>query len=192
MMIDDTPTPMGESEAQKPATAVASDPSTMDIPSPDNPPADAPVVENHAAPEPLIEEPRAVVDDPEPVDEPGRLAVTDAEPAAAEPLQAASTGTGGDHEPAADPMPLDLAEPEPIRTPRKSERAPTAEGGDLFEEEMRRLENPEGVETREGSYKRLVRGERLEATVIQVDKDRLFVDLGTKSEGIVPLGELSE
>jgi len=39
---------------------------------------------------------------------------------------------------------------------------------------------------------RLNRGDRIEATVIQVEKDRVFVDLGTKAEGVVPLAELAE
>lgn len=43
-----------------------------------------------------------------------------------------------------------------------------------------------------GGYKKLSRGDRVEATVIQVDADRVFVDLGTKSEGIIPLSELTD
>jgi len=38
----------------------------------------------------------------------------------------------------------------------------------------------------------LSKGERIEAKVIQVEKDRVFVDLGTKAEGVVPLNELTE
>jgi predicted RNA-binding protein with RPS1 domain len=41
------------------------------------------------------------------------------------------------------------------------------------------------------AYRRLSRGELLTARVIQVDKDKVFVDLGTKSEGVVPIDELS-
>ena len=61
----------------------------------------------------------------------------------------------------------------------------------LFEAAMEALESGEDVST-EGTYKKLSRGDRVEATVIQVDRDRVFVDLGTNSEGIVPLGELTE
>lgn len=43
-----------------------------------------------------------------------------------------------------------------------------------------------------GQFKKLSRGDRIEATVIQVDKDRVFVDLGTKSEGVIPLSELTD
>jgi 4-hydroxy-3-methylbut-2-enyl diphosphate reductase len=55
---------------------------------------------------------------------------------------------------------------------------------------MSALESGEGFET-DGSFKKLSKGDRVEATIIQVDKDRVFVDLGTKSEGIVPLDELT-
>lgn len=41
------------------------------------------------------------------------------------------------------------------------------------------------------SMRRLTRGEIIRATVIQVDKDRAFVDLGMKSEGVIPLEELA-
>lgn len=61
----------------------------------------------------------------------------------------------------------------------------------LFEAAMEALESGEDV-AHEGTLKKLSRGDRIEATVIQVDHDRVFVDLGTKSEGIVPLGELTE
>lgn len=37
----------------------------------------------------------------------------------------------------------------------------------------------------------LTKGERIEAKVIMVENDRVFVDLGTKAEGIVPLAELA-
>jgi len=70
---------------------------------------------------------------------------------------------------------------------RRDEKADAA----LFEAAMR---GDFGEETSpsEGGFKRLVKGERIEATIIQVDRDKVFVDLGTKAEGIVPLGELSE
>jgi 4-hydroxy-3-methylbut-2-enyl diphosphate reductase len=58
---------------------------------------------------------------------------------------------------------------------------------DLFEAAMRDLESGE----ESSDYKKLSKGDRVEATVIQVDQNRVFVDLGTKSEGIVPLNELT-
>ncbi|MFZ4507762.1 MAG: SUMF1/EgtB/PvdO family nonheme iron enzyme [Fimbriimonas sp.] len=63
---------------------------------------------------------------------------------------------------------------------------------DLLEAAMRSLEAGEDTDRNEGSFKKLQRGDRIEATIIQVDNDKVFVDLGTKSEGIIPLGELSE
>lgn len=70
---------------------------------------------------------------------------------------------------------------------------PKAEMSDaaLFEAAMSALESGE-ESAFEGQFKRLTKGERVEATVIQVEKDRVFVDLGTKSEGIVPIAELTE
>jgi len=49
-----------------------------------------------------------------------------------------------------------------------------------------------GAEANEGGFKKLMKGDRVEATIIQVDKDRVFVDLGTKAEGVVPLSELTD
>jgi len=37
----------------------------------------------------------------------------------------------------------------------------------------------------------LTKGERITAKVIQVENDRVFVDLGTKAEGIIPIAELA-
>lgn len=89
--------------------------------------------------------------------------------------------------------------PEPAHAvpeaPVRVEAAVVARGGsdkDLFEAAMEAMEAGEDPSAGEGMYKKLSKGDRIEATVIQVDRDRVFVDLGTKSEGIVPLGELSE
>lgn len=86
-------------------------------------------------------------------------------------------------EPAAEPAPETPKAVEPVKSEPKSSLSDL----DLFEAEMNRLESGED----NADYKRLSRGDRIEATVIQVDKDRVFVDLGTKSEGIVPLDELT-
>src|SRR5437016_4979802 len=102
-----------------------------------------------------------------------------------------------------EPMPHAVAQaPEPTPPPpvREEPREPIAkpssardrgEDARLFEAAMEALESSQDV-AHEGTYKKLSRGDRVEATVIQVDRDRVFVDLGTKSEGIVPLGELTE
>ncbi len=77
--------------------------------------------------------------------------------------------------------------PEPVITFTAPQATPPNGDEDLFAAAMRQLETGEEA----GDFRRLTKGERVEATVIQVDKDRVFVDLGTKSEGIVPLNELT-
>jgi len=58
---------------------------------------------------------------------------------------------------------------------------------------MNALEGGEKTDaSSDSSYKRLSKGDRIEATVIQVEHDRVFVDLGTKAEGVIPLSELSD
>ncbi len=66
--------------------------------------------------------------------------------------------------------------------------APAASDEDLFAAAMAELDGGASVSE---SYRKLSKGDRIEATVIQVERDRVFVDLGTKSEGVVPLSELS-
>ncbi len=68
----------------------------------------------------------------------------------------------------------------------------TADDGDLFEQYMNALEGEKSDASSDSSYKRLNKGDRIEATVIQVEHDRVFVDLGTKAEGVIPLSELSD
>jgi 4-hydroxy-3-methylbut-2-enyl diphosphate reductase len=68
----------------------------------------------------------------------------------------------------------------------------TANDGDLFEQYMNALEGEKTDSSSDSSYRRLNKGDRIEATVIQVEHDRVFVDLGTKAEGVIPLSELSE
>jgi predicted RNA-binding protein with RPS1 domain len=91
---------------------------------------------------------------------------------------------------AADPIVVTSAPSAPIEVPELNRD--TRADADLFESYMSGDFNVEGDSAPEGGFKRLTKGERIEATIIQVDKDKVFVDLGTKSEGIVPLGELSE
>jgi len=76
----------------------------------------------------------------------------------------------------------------PAPTP---EPVAAASDADLFEAAMAELAM--GIPASgDPSYKKLNKGDRIEATVIQVERDRVFVDLGTKSEGVVPLAELVE
>lgn len=85
---------------------------------------------------------------------------------------------------------------EPVSTaPVVEEEAPARPArsdSDLFDSYMSGDFNVEG-EAIEGGFKRLAKGERVYATIVQVDRDKVFVQLpGSKAEGIVPLGELSE
>lgn len=66
--------------------------------------------------------------------------------------------------------------------------APAENDYDLFEQAMSALDKGEDDPT----SKKLSKGDRIEATIIQIEKDRLFVDLGTKSEGVIPINEIGE
>lgn len=62
----------------------------------------------------------------------------------------------------------------------------------LFEAAMASLGSEEQSTGREvGGVGSLTKGERITAKVIQVENDKVFVDLGTKAEGVVPLSELT-
>lgn len=87
---------------------------------------------------------------------------------------------------AATPAPVPVAEPP--AAPVVSEPVTVQDDGDLFEAAMAQLDSANDQE----GYKPIARGDRIEATVIQVEKDRVFVDLGTKSEGVIPREELSD
>ncbi|MFZ4506358.1 MAG: S1 RNA-binding domain-containing protein [Fimbriimonas sp.] len=174
MMTDENLTPTAEPEGQ---------------------PVAAPLSE--ASPTPSTEA-APVAAELEPVDvspaEPEALPVTSTEPVAdsaeATPAPVAEPETPTVEEPVA-PAPVaevpaaPVAPVAPVVTTDESDV-------DLFEAAMRSLEAGEDTDRNEGSFKKLQRGDRIEATIIQVDNDKVFVDLGTKSEGIIPLGELSE
>lgn len=94
-------------------------------------------------------------------------------------------------EPAPAPEPEPVPEPEPAPAPEPEPVAAVSASDDaaLFDAYMERLGSED--DDKEG-YKKLSRGDRVEATVIQVDRDKVFVNLGTKSEGVVPLSELTD
>jgi len=75
--------------------------------------------------------------------------------------------------------------------PTPAPKATKEDDLNLFDAAMREMDLGQGTDDG-GTFKKLSKGDRVEATVIQVDRDRVFVDLGTKSEGIIPLSELSE
>ncbi len=109
--------------------------------------------------------------------------------------------------PAPTPVPVAVSEPTPPAPAAVAPSAPTpasatpvsdsdkpavevADDLDLFDQWM---SSPDQAKTESSdNRRRLNRGDRIEATVIQVTKDRVFVDLGTKSEGVVPLNELTD
>jgi 4-hydroxy-3-methylbut-2-enyl diphosphate reductase len=137
--------------------------------------------------------PTVAEEQPQPVGEP--------EPEASETALTAEPTPPTEPEPEPTPEPESKAEPvqtEPVAEPApvpepiaEAEPKQSMDDAGLFEAAMRELETGEEA-TSEGSFKKLSKGDRIEATVIQVDKDRVFVDVGTKSEGIVPIGELTE
>lgn len=128
------------------------------------------------------ETPVAQASDPTPEAPAPETPSTEAVPEAAEPEAIAVTEPVQEAEPA----------PEPVAEPEPQSAVSSISDADLFDSYMRGEEVDVDVDAPEGGYKRLSKGERIDATVVHVEKDRLFVDLGTKSEGIVPLGELSE
>ncbi|MBI5708677.1 MAG: 30S ribosomal protein S1 [Armatimonadetes bacterium] len=125
--------------------------------------------------------------EPEPEATPEPEAAPESEPAAVEPAP----------EPELEPVAAaPAAEPEPVAAapvssmPAEPEAEPVdASDAALFEAALSALDSPDQMDS---GLKRLTKGERIEATVIQVERDRVFVDLGTKSEGIVPIGELTD
>jgi 4-hydroxy-3-methylbut-2-enyl diphosphate reductase len=205
MTIDQNQTPVGEEEAlpvdnpgpasDAPETAPEAVDSTQDAPAQDAP---APVTVDEIAPAP------ANVDTPEVPTEPSLPGSEPSEPDQPAPVgdPVAPVEHPAPHQP--DPSPAQPATPGEPATPSPAPSVPHAEtpaepaaprdaaaDADLFESYMSGDFNVEG-DVPEGGFKRLTKGERIEATIIQVDRDKVFVDLGTKSEGIVPLGELSE
>lgn len=99
-----------------------------------------------------------------------------------EPAEAA-TEVQADATPQAEPVVEAAAE-------APSSPAETADDASLFDEYMRSFDaEATGGESGPGP---IARGDRIEAEVIQVENNRVFVNLGTKAEGVVPLEELSE
>lgn len=113
----------------------------------------------------------------------------------ATPEEATSAVTVQDVTPQPDPAPVPEVEPTAVAEEAVTTAAPTVkrdadEDKMLFEQALASMEGDE-ANPQSGSGG-LTKGERIEAKVIQVEKDRVFVDLGTKAEGVVPLNELAE
>lgn len=90
--------------------------------------------------------------------------------------------------------PNEAPEASPAPAPEAPKEAPAASGSQsedelLFQAALANMDSEEQGESGSGA---ISRGDRIEAKVIQVEKDRVFVDLGTKAEGVVPLKELTD
>lgn len=109
-----------------------------------------------------------------------------------EPTQAVVT----EAEPATPPTPVEAEAPVPTAPVEEPAPAPqpvkrdASQDAMLFEQALANMDSDEPGQQSGGGG--ITKGERIEARVIQVEKDRVFVDLGTKAEGVVPLAELSE
>ncbi|MCO5298299.1 MAG: 30S ribosomal protein S1 [Fimbriimonadaceae bacterium] len=203
MTIDENQTPEENREGSP------KEPEAAPESAPDNPEAIPSAVDETPEPAPEVE-PADAPSEPVPVTaetaapvEPEPVAAVAEEPAPPAEEAAAPTYEPSMESPAAEaPAPVEEAaatapaHEQPLETPiAPAPAAVVAQGRsdkDLFEAAMEAMEAGEDDSAGEGLYKKLSKGDRIEATVIQVDRDRVFVDLGTKSEGIVPLGELSE
>ena len=188
MTIDNHPTPVAEPEATSvPTTDVASD-TTQPVP---------------AAPDALNAD-NGVSSAPE---------VSTETPTDATPAEAPAAQTPGEPLPGSDPAepnaPMEPTDPTlapnspnpapdaPVDPQMAAAQAPdvtdVASDADLFESYMSAMDRGDDPEQAiDSSFRRLQKGDRVEATIVTVEKDKVYVDLGTKAEGIVPLGELSE
>ena len=73
------------------------------------------------------------------------------------------------------------AQAEPIQAEPRSQENPDA---NLPEEDMGRL-----MAVAEQEYRTLRRGDMLEGVVVSIDRDGVLVDIGAKSEGLIPLSD---
>lgn len=101
-----------------------------------------------------------------------------------------ATGSASPNE--SSPVASEAAPEEPKAAPpqppgKPADLDPSAE----FETALEAFEGTTTGTVYDEAFRRLGRGELVTARVIQVDNDKVFVDLGTKSEGVVPMDELS-
>ena len=182
MTIDNHPTPVADETATSvPTTDVASD-ATQPVPAaPDALNADLGVA---SAPEAVAPPPDAPASTDAPANTPG------------DPLPGSDPSEPNAPMEPTDPTPAPSSpEPTAPMDPQAGVESAveSASDADLFESYMSAMDRGEDPEQAiDSSFKRLQKGDRVEATIIQVERDKVFVDLGTKAEGIVPLGELSE
>lgn len=116
---------------------------------------------------------------------------TASEPAADAPQQQESATAEASAPTPGESQPAEPAQEAPAQ-PQVTTAGSKSEDEKLFEAAMASLESEEPTSGREvGGVGALTKGERITAKVIQVENDKVFVDLGTKAEGVVPLNELA-
>lgn len=81
-----------------------------------------------------------------------------------------------------------------VETPAtpEPEGVTTLNDSDLFEQYMNALGSGDADASSDVNVKRISKGDRIEATVVHVEADKIFVDLGAKAEGVIPISEYSE
>jgi 4-hydroxy-3-methylbut-2-enyl diphosphate reductase len=118
-------------------------------------------------------------------------------PAAAEPVSESAAAQPAEPETTTTEQPAMTGEAEePAKQAAAKPGSPQGKPSELdaaaeFEAALEAFEGGTTGTAYDEAYRPLRRGELITARVIQVDKDKVFVDLGTKSEGVVPLDELS-
>lgn len=134
---------------------------------------------------------------PAPTDaEPVPDALKDFESPSGEPTTAAVEAPVSDvPAPQTEPTPEPGPEPEPAPQPVvpvvvQPETTPEEER-EMFEKAVMEFAGESGVDDPDSQFRKLRRGELVQAEVIHVERDRVFVNLGTKAEGVVPLNELT-
>jgi 4-hydroxy-3-methylbut-2-enyl diphosphate reductase len=196
MTIDHNQTPVGQEETHNPvenAAGAASDASEAAVTAaPSTPDAPAPVTTDELAPLPVTE---AQDDAPAATDTPTEPSLPGSEPnvpTEQPPVPSDPVPSTPSPEPAP-ATPGEPATPAPApATPQGNANGAGLSDADLFDSYMSGEFSVDG-DPQEGGFKRLAKGERVNATIVQVDRDKVFVQLpGSKAEGIVPLGELSD
>ncbi|HRE93810.1 MAG TPA: S1 RNA-binding domain-containing protein [Fimbriimonadaceae bacterium] len=127
----------------------------------------------------------ATTDEPTPESAPVSEAVATPDAAAAE-LTPTDAAVMAEASPVADPVQTGAVE---TTTPEAPAGGPS--DAELFEAALAEFSGEEAAAEAAGAG-RLNKGDRVEAKVILVEKERVFVDLGTKAEGIIPLNELTD
>lgn len=138
----------------------------------------------------------SVADEPEAAATPEMESVAPSSETSAEAAPAATEATSvpGDTQeaaPAAEAAPVAEAAPAPEAKPEPAVSAPAPVSAEGKTEDEMLFEAALAEDSSEGSGS-LNKGDRIEAKVIQVEADRVFVDLGTKAEGVIPIRELTD